>query len=192
MKNNLQIISSLLNIQSRSLKDDKARQAIKEGQSRIKSMALIHQKLYGSDNLSKIDMKEYIEQLSDFLFSSFKPLDQIERSVDINETYLDVNTAVPLGLIINELISNAYKYAFESIDYKGKLHVSLGMNDKGKYELLIADNGKGIADDFNIEESDSLGLSLVYSLTEQIQGTIKLNKQEGTEFRIEFNDKLVA
>lgn len=192
VKNNLQIISSLLNIQSRSLKDENAVRAIKEGQSRIKSMALIHQKLYGSDNLSKIDMKDYIEQLSDFLFSSFRPVQDIERTIDINETYLDVNTAVPIGLIINELISNSYKYAFNSIDYAGKLSVSLTKNDIGKYELLVADNGSGISQDFDPEESDSLGLSLVYSLTEQIQGTIQLKSNVGTQFRIEFNDKLVA
>jgi len=190
VKNNLQIISSLLNIQSRSLKDAGARSAIKEGQSRIKSMALIHQKLYNSDNLSKIDMKSYVSQLCEFLEKSFKSSQEIESNVKIDQISIDVNTAIPLGLIINELISNAYKYAFQDKD-NGELNINLEKKENEKYLLEVIDNGIGIPKNFKIEDSDSLGLSLVHTLTEQIKGKLTIDCTKGTSFKIEFIDHLM-
>lgn len=191
VKNNLQVISSLLNIQSRNTKNEQARSAIKEGQSRIKSMALIHQKLYNTDNLSKIDMQEYIDQLSNYLFKSFGPGDHVKNQIEIDKTFMDVNTAIPLGLIINELISNAYKYAFEG-KAEGKLLVKLAALDDGKFELEVKDDGKGMDEEINFEETESIGLSLVNTLTQQLNGKLDLESSNGTSFKITFYDKLVA
>ena len=191
VKNNLQIISSLLNIQSRSIDNERTRLAIKEGRSRIKSMSLIHEKLYRTENFSRVDMKKYIEELTEFLQKSFRSEARITNEIVVEESELDVNTAIPVGLIVNELITNAYKYAFKGLQ-EGKVHIQLKKNELGRYVLMVRDNGIGLSSDFQPEKSKSMGLSLVRSLTEQMEGTFEFRSKKGAEFSIEFEEKMVA
>ncbi|UXX79540.1 tetratricopeptide repeat protein [Reichenbachiella carrageenanivorans] len=188
VKNNLQVISSLLSMQSRQMEDGEAKTAVREGQSRIKSMSLIHQKLYSEDNLSRINMKEYIEDLSSFLFKSYKPSKSVSQLIEADEVMLDVDTAVPLGLIINELISNALKYAFEP-EQKGEISIRLNHEDNG-YVLHIADTGKGLPQNF--DQKQSMGMKLVTILVDQIDGLMKIDNSLGTFFTIKFKDKRAA
>jgi len=188
VKNNLQVISSLLSMQSRTMKESEAKAAVREGQSRIKSMSLIHQKLYGENNLSKINMREYIEELSDFLFKSYKPGNDIHKLIEAEELLLDVDIAMPLGLIVNELISNALKYAFDP-KMEGMVKVSLLKVDSSLV-LNISDSGKGLPQNFS--SSQSMGMNLVNILVTQLDGTMHISQGEGTSFVIKFKDKRAA
>ncbi len=188
VKNNLQVISSLLSMQSRKMQEGEAKIAVKEGQSRIKSMSLIHQKLYSEGNLSKINMKAYIEELSDFLFKSYKPGDDIHREIKSEDVFIDVDMAVPLGLIINELISNALKYAFYP-STEGVVKISLSKDDDD-FLLEVSDSGKGLPADF--ENSHSMGMNLVNILVQQLDGSIDINSMDGTSFKIRFKDQRAA
>lgn len=188
VKNNLQVISSLLSMQSRKMEDSEAKTAVKEGQSRIKSMSLIHQKLYGEGNLSRINMKEYISDLSNFLFNSYKPGDEIEQIIEAEEILLDVDTAVPLGLIINELISNALKYAFDP-GQRGEISIKLN-HQVNTYQLQIADTGKGLPEGY--DQKQSMGMRLVHILTDQLNGKLQIDQSNGTLFTIFFDDKRAA
>ena len=182
VKNNLQIISSILNIQSRKLEDDSARSAVKEGRSRIKTMSLIHEKLYSTSELSVINMKEYIHELSEFLVKTYRPDNNISREIETEEIVLDIDQAIPVGLILNELISNSLKYAFDS---KGG---SLKIRMLKKFEQLhleVSDNGIGLPENFN--DIKSMGMRLVNSLTEQIEGVLDIKTHPGTSFIIRFN-----
>ena len=188
VKNNLQIISSILNIQSRKLDDSTAKTAVKEGQRRIKSMSLIHEKLYGTNELSNINMKEYVEDLSSFLFKSYKTGSNIVSEIEADEFTLDIDRAIPIGLILNELISNSLKYAFNE-KQTGILTVKLAQKGN-KIELEVSDSGKGLPENF--EETQSMGMRLVNSLTEQIQGVINVKSNPGTSFCISFNQLAVG
>lgn len=188
VKNNLQVISSLLSMQSRKMEEGESKMAVREGQTRIKSMSLIHQKLYSEDSLSKINMKEYIEELSEFLFKSYKPGHAVRRVVESEDLLLDVDQAVPLGLIINELISNALKYAFQP-DRAGQLTVSFGKRDHD-FVLEVADTGKGLPNDFT--SSQSMGMNLVSILVKQLNGNLVIDPSAGARFKIEFSDKTAA
>jgi PAS domain S-box-containing protein len=186
VKNNLQVISSLLNLQSRYIKDPDSVEVFKESQNRVKSMAMIHEKLYQSPDLAYIDFSEYINSLIKSLFSSYlvNP-DSIRALIEINDIYLDVNTAIPLGLIVNEIISNSIKHAFpqqQSGEIKIKMFIENGSNI-----LEISDNGIGIPDDFNIENTSTLGMQLINSLKSQINSQLEVFNQGGTYFKIVFD-----
>lgn len=182
VKNNLQIISSILNIQSRKLEDANAKKAVSEGRSRIKSMSLIHEKLYGSDQFSEISMKEYIQELSAYLFKTHKPGDNIKHRIEVEDIKLDIDKAIPLGLILNELISNSLKHAFEG-KTEGELCISLTA-DQEAFTLQVADSGKGLP--ANFEEIKNMGMRLVNSLTEQIEGQLTVENSNGANFTITF------
>lgn len=192
VKNNLQVISSLLNMQSREVDDQNMLDAIKEGQNRVKAMSLIHQKLYQNENVTEIDFEEYAKDLCRQLSSVFsKPDQRIENQIRSNNIKLDIDTAIPLGLIVNELISNAYKYAFEGKE-EGSIEIILDRIQKGEMVLKVKDNGKGIPADFNIKEAKSLGLKLVNILTKQLKGQLDYKTENGTEFLINFKELAVA
>lgn len=185
VKNNLQVISSLLSMQSRQMEDGEAKSAVREGQSRIKSMSLIHQKLYSQDELSRINMKEYIAELSQFLFKSYKTGSEIQEVLEAEDILLDVDTAVPLGLIINELIANALKYAFEP-GHEGMLKVAFVKENEG-YMLQVSDNGKGLPSGW--ESLHSMGMRLVNILVDQLNGDLKVENNNGSTFIITFKDQ---
>jgi PAS domain S-box-containing protein len=183
VKNNLQIVSSLLRLQSRHIKDKRYEEMLKESQNRIKSMALIHENLYKSENLANIDPKEYIRTLVDDLIQSYG-VTQITSKIEVGDISLDIDIAIPCGLIINELVSNALKHAFP--DKKGEITVSLRSNNEN-IELIVRDNGVGIPEDVDFRKTETLGLSLVSILAEgQLDGKITVTRDGGTAFYITF------
>ncbi len=195
VKNNLTVISSLLNLQSHYIKDKDDLIMFKESQSRAKSMALIHQRLYDSTDLKRIDFGEYINTLATEMFKTYVPdPDRIKLNLNVEDIMLDINTAIPLGLILNELLTNCMKYAFPqtaSGEYKtdkGNINVNLYKNED-VYTLSVEDDGIGFPEDFDIENTDSLGLQLINSLTNQINAEVHLERRGGTSFKINFSEK---
>ncbi|WP_321421976.1 sensor histidine kinase [uncultured Methanobacterium sp.] len=189
VKNNLMIISSLLNLQSRYIKDDATREIFKESQTRAQSMALIHERLYRSGDLKSIAFSEYIRSLTRDIFNTYNTSSgRIQLQMDVQNIMVDVNSAVPLGLIINELVTNSLKYAFPN-DQEGIIRIQFH-KEGDDYLLEVGDNGVGIPDDFDILKSDSLGMLLVNSLTSQIQGELELKREKGTTFIIRFREDL--
>lgn len=190
VKNNLQVINSLLNLQARQTNDEKTLNALREGQSRVKSMALIHTKLYQNDSLARIDFQEYTTDLSKSIVATFKTDKNIVLNINANDIKLDIDTAVPLGLILNELITNALKYAYVDIE-KGILNVELLRGPENKmYQLKVSDNGCGLPLDFDYKRTNSLGLKLINSLTRQLQGNWEATNLNGAVFTIHFKEAI--
>jgi PAS domain S-box-containing protein len=188
VKNNLQIVSSLLDLQSQNLTEPTTQKIFQDCYNRIRSMALVHQKLYESTSLSKINFAEYVEELVSYLALSYGISDRdINLQLNIEPIYLNIDTAIPCGLIINELVSNTLKYAFPD-DKSGLLKVELYSTDFQGVTLVVKDNGVGISKDVNTQETSTLGLQLVEILTHQLDGAIELNVSEGTEFKIQFHE----
>jgi two-component sensor histidine kinase/prenyltransferase beta subunit len=187
VKNNLQIISSLLYLQSNRISDNEVVMALRESEQRIRSMALIHEALYKSDDLARIDFEKYINDLAGYLVSSFGvSTDRVILKVDIKEKLLGIDVAIPCGLIVNELVSNSLKHAFRD-DRSGEIEVCLKAIDDEVLELSVSDDGIGLPHDFNLSQNDTLGLRLVSSLAEkQLHGTFKLDDSEKTRFVIQF------
>ncbi|MGD0235319.1 MAG: histidine kinase dimerization/phosphoacceptor domain -containing protein [Syntrophorhabdales bacterium] len=184
VKNNLQIISSLLNLQSKYIKDDQALEMFKESRNRIRSMTLIHEKLYRSKDLANIDVAEYIQNLSSNLFRSYSA-GRVSLKTQVDDILLGIDTAIPCGLIINELVSNSLKHAFP--EKQGEIFVDLHRDD-GRFTLIVRDNGVGLPESVDFRNTDSLGLQLVCTLTDQLDGAIELNRIGGTEFKITFGE----
>ena len=190
VKNNLQIIISLFNLQTSYIDDDKAYQALKEGQDRIKSMALIHERFYQSDGISKIDFDDYSRKLIEYLYTSFKiNPSSIVVDIKIENVRLDIDTAVPCGLIINEIVSNAFKHAFKDKD-KGHIDIILKNAGDGEYYLEIKDDGIGMPTDFNLETADSLGFQLIQALSDQLDGKLELvtSPNKGLTYKLNFKN----
>lgn len=190
VKNNLQIISSLLRLQARQLHDHLALEIFKESQNRVQAMALIHEKLYQSSSLAKIDCQEYITTLVQELFRSYQAYKQaITFLVKVKQSSLSIALATPFGLIINELVSNSLKYAFIEM-VGGQVFISLQEPNQGQFILIISDNGKGLPKSLDFRKTKTLGLQLVCRLTKQISGTIELIQSQGTTFKIVFTTTL--
>lgn len=187
VKNNLQIVTSLLKLQSSYVDDEKVKQLFKESQNRVQSMALIHQKLYQTKDLSHIDFKEYIETLALYLQHSYGVLeDKVKIIIDVKNLEMPIDNAIPAGLIINELISNSLKYAFPN-GQTGKIFINLAFDDFEKeYWLSVRDTGIGIPENFDFKNANTFGLKLVTTLAGQMGGTIELVSAGGCEFRITF------
>lgn len=185
VKNNLQIIISLFNLQSNYIQDETAAKAIREGQDRIRSMSLIHERFYQSEGLSKIDFDDYINRLCETLVhSSDANAKKIDLLVNAEKISLDIDTAVPCGLIINELVTNAVKYAFVG-KTSGVIKVDFRKTEAG-YELRVSDNGVGLPTEFDYENSDSLGIQLICALVSQIEGTMTVINNNGLSITIKF------
>jgi PAS domain S-box-containing protein len=186
VKNNMQIISSLLRLQSRVIGDDRLQEMFKESQNRIRTMALIHEKLYQTEDFARINFAEYIRSLTVHLFHTYKVNPNIIRmNTDVKNVFLDINKAIPCGLIINELVSNSLKHAFPD-NKKGEVCIRLSSNKQNKTKLTVSDTGVGMPKDVNFREPETLGLQLVSDLVEQIEGTIRLDRSKGTAFHISF------
>ena len=195
VKNNLTVISSLLNLQSQYIKDKDDLMMFMESQSRAKSMALIHQRLYDSSDLKSINFGDYIRTLANEMFQTYVyDPSTVKLNLMVEDIMLDVNTAIPLGLILNELLTNSMKYAFPSEglngingQINGNINVNLSTNN-GNYTMIVEDDGVGFPDDVDMENTDSLGLQLINSLTDQIDGDIIFNRTNGTSFTIKFSE----
>ena len=183
VKNNMQIISSLLNLQITYLDDEEAVNLLKESQNRVRSMAIIHEKLYQSNDFTKINITEYINSLVNGLFYSYSIKTEINSIINVDDVELNIETAVPLGLILNELISNSLKHGFAT--GSGEVYIKL-KNIDDKYEMIVGDTGIGFPKGLDFQKTESLGLQLVNNLVNQIDGEIELKLNHGTEFKITF------
>jgi PAS domain S-box-containing protein len=186
VKNNMQVVFSLLNLQSEQLTDPVALKAFRESQNRVKSMALLHERLYQTENLSRIDFAAYLGSLLDYLFNSFgSDAAHIKRVIDAPGVSLDLEAAIPCGLIVNELVSNALKYAFTGRAH-GQVALQVNSDAAGQYHLRVRDDGVGLPKDFDFRKTKSLGLRLVGILASQLHGTLEYRNCTGSEFHIAF------
>lgn len=187
VKNNLQVVSSLLDLQSRGIEDEVALSTFMEGQNRVKAMALIHEKLYQNENLATINFEEYARLLMAELATIYQSDNQVKTEVKSGSlTEFDIDVAVPLGLILNELISNAYKYAF-SDNQVGTLSISIEPIGEDQHQLIVADNGEGLPKDFDFAKAKSLGLRLVRRLAKQLYGKVEYSNDAGARFVVSFS-----
>ncbi|MGZ4055201.1 MAG: sensor histidine kinase [Bacteroidia bacterium] len=192
VKNNLQVISSLLNLQSEKIKEPDLLETFMESQNRIRAMALVHEKIYQSKDLSQIDFTEYMHSFMSYMNTSYN-LDPQKIRMHINADkqphFFKIDTAIPCGLILNELISNSYKYAFPG-NRKGNIFLSFELEKELKssnqYKLQLADDGVGISPAIDIRKTNTLGLQLIEMLTAQLEGTLDLDRTNGTKFTIRF------
>ncbi|WP_267406491.1 MULTISPECIES: histidine kinase dimerization/phosphoacceptor domain -containing protein [unclassified Chryseobacterium] len=185
VKNNLQIVISLLNTQSAYLDNEDALMAIQNSQHRMHAMSLIHQKLYQSDNLSMIDMSWYMYELINYIRECYSSENKIKFTVNAEKVFLDVAQAVPMGLIINEAVINTTKYAFPD-DKKGEVIVSFKNTGNDNYELIISDNGVGLPAGFDMDATESLGMNLMRGLTDQLDGNFSIENNNGLKITITF------
>ncbi|MEA5517052.1 PAS domain-containing protein [Nodularia sp. UHCC 0506] len=188
VKNNLGIVSGLLQMQCRRTKDSQAIAILRDSHNRIASIALVHEKLYGSEELGDIDFAQYIPDLTTHLFESYNvSSNRIQLHIQVDHASLDIETAIPCGLIINELVSNALKYAFPD-DRIGEIQVEFYQESGQNLILILRDNGVGLPTDFYSKKSRTLGITLVQGLVKQIGGTLDINSRQGTEFKISFTN----
>jgi PAS domain S-box-containing protein len=185
VKNNLQVISSLLRLQARYIQDEEALEILRDSQNRVRAMAMIHESLYQSTDLGKINFSEYIRNLSNNLVCSYALNKNIKINLTIHQIQLRIDTAIPCGLIINELVSNAIKHAFVNSEF-GVIYIDFLDLGNSKYSFSVSDDGIGVPDDIELRRSQSLGLQLVWSLVEQLEGSIVFNNKLGTSFTITF------
>jgi two-component sensor histidine kinase len=187
VKNNLQVIASLLNLQSKHVQDEQAQQVLKESQNRIRAMALVHQKLYQSPDLGKISFAQYIRELATQLFRSFGiRSNTVSLRVRAHDVFLEVDTAIPCALIINELVSNSLKHAFPS-GRTGEICIDF-RSDQGRLTLTVSDDGVGLPPEAEFPNTQSLGWQLVSALTDQLDARLELRNGSGTTFQFTFRE----
>lgn len=187
VKNNLQIISGILELQNLNISDENAKIILKEGQARIQSIALIHKTLYQSENFSKVPFQSYLTELVQAIQNTYRNEQiKIDTIINANEIELNINTAIPLSLIINEIVTNCFKHAFIGRN-NGTVTLSLSKED-AKYKLTIHDNGNGLPIDFNLKKLHSIGFDLIQGLSKQLEGTFDWRTENGTTITITFKD----
>lgn len=194
VKNNLQVVSSLLNLQSGQIRDREALEMFNESQNRIRSMALIHESLYQSQDLASIDFSEYIYGLANYLNRSYgSSSNSVKMDVDVRDISLSIDKAIPCGLLINELVTNSLKHAFPtSLERTDGGHnviiIKFYSDEDSGYTLIVQDNGVGLPKNFSLEDSETLGLQLVTTLVKQLKGSLDFQSNNGTEFKIVFGE----
>ncbi|MCX6168300.1 MAG: ATP-binding protein [Ignavibacteriales bacterium] len=187
VKNNLQVISSLLYLQSIEIEDEKILSLFQDSTSRVRSMSLVYEKLFQSTDFTNLNFADYVNNLVSYLIDTFSTKIKITKKLEIDDILLPIDTVIPCGLIINELVTNSIKYAFP-VDFTKtpEIRISIKLNEN-KFVLTVADNGIGLSDDISFEtEQKTLGLKLINMLTSQLYGEIKLDRNNGTEFQITF------
>jgi PAS domain S-box-containing protein len=187
VKNNLQTISSLLKLQATKVQDAGVIEALRESQNRVIAMALVHEKLYQSPSLARINVADYLNNLIEEIINSYGAgTRHIQLQVEVATIELEIDTIIPCGLIINELLSNALTHAFPG-DRSGTIHIQFTQSSKNHYLLTVSDNGIGVPETINFQNTTSLGLQLVFLLTQQLQGNVELERENGTTFTIQFD-----
>ncbi len=189
VKNNLQTVSSLLSLQGRSIADQRIKAILKSSQNRVICMAMVHEMLYMREDLSKVQYRTYVRELSEYLIKSLKGAkNKVTLNIDIPDIELGIDTAIPLGLLINEAITNSLKYGIKD-DGEGEIHISIDQEDEHSYVLEIGDNGAGYSEATNLKNSTSLGLKLIHNLARQLQGTITRDpSKKGTNYIVKFRE----
>lgn len=187
VKNNLQIISSLIRLQSGYINESNFRERLNEIENRILSMSLIHEKLYQSNNLSKLEVKSYIRDLCINILESYQIKRKVKFVFDIDSSEFNIDTLIPMGLILNEVVSNALKHAFHNVD-EGQIRIDLKNTQEVGKILIIKDNGNGSEQDVETLKEDSLGMELIFSLTDQLDGELEISTTDGFEYRFYFPD----
>ena len=190
VKNNLQVISGLLELQSKSVNDETAKDALLEGRNRVRSMSLIHQNLYQFENISTIELKRFVNDLCRQVENIFHKKSNVVMHIEVPDLHLDIDTAVPLGLIMNELLSNSFKYAFNDVA-SGEINLAIHTLSEGKYELTYSDNGPGLPADFELSKATTLGVQLINDLSRQIGGKVKYETKKGAAFTINFTNSSI-
>ena len=186
VKNNLQVVYSLLDLQSNSISDPLALSLMRESQNRIRSMALIHQTLYESGDFARVDFGRFLDTLVPTLISSYGlTASRFSLAIEATEVQLPINAAIPCGLVVNELISNALKHAFPD-GREGEIRIHLAREAKDRVLLRVSDNGVGIRDDFDIQQTATLGLQLVSQLVDQLAGELDIHRANPTAFSVRF------
>ena len=184
----MQVVSSLLYLQSTKLDNKQAQNIINECQNRIRSMAMIHEKLYQSESLAQIDFSVYIKDLTNYLYRTYSVnINNVKLRTDIQDISLKIDSAIPCGLILNELVSNAMKYAFPG-ERKGEIFIEFINKNDTVVQFNVSDNGVGLPENIQLENSESLGLMLVNTLVDQLKGSIEIERDGGTSFRISFSE----
>lgn len=189
VKNNLQIISSLLNLQSQYFDDEKSLAKFNDMRNRIKAIAMVHERLYKSDDIQHANFVEYIESIVSLLQETYGNDIQIKLNTqEVNQTKIPIERAIPCGLVINEIVTNSMKHAFSNGSIEDPtIDITLKLNEQGT-RMIISDNGRGLPEGFDINQSDSLGLELVCSLVEQLEGNMEVTSDQGTTFMLECGD----
>jgi len=189
VKNNLQTVSSLLSLQSRNVEEARMKTLLKSTQNRVISMAMVHEMLYMRKDIAHIEYKSYVQELSEYLIRSIKGLDsKVHLKIDIPDIKLGIDTAIPLGLLINEAVTNALKYGFAD-EEEGEIYIALKKELDKQYVLNIGDNGVGFPETINYKNTKSLGLKLIHNLTRQLKGTIQRDvSKKGTNYIIKFQE----
>jgi PAS domain S-box-containing protein len=187
VKNNMQVIIGLLDLQASSSGNPELMEMLNKGQSRIRSMALVHEKLYASKDFTRINLAGYLRTLSQDLFQSYKiNPGKIDLIIQTDGVYVDINKAIPCGLVLNELISNVLKHAFPG-DRQGELQIIIREEKNTEMEIVVRDNGMGLPDDVDIHQPRTMGLNLVNGLVKkQLKGQMEVRRDNGTEIRIKF------
>jgi two-component sensor histidine kinase len=186
VKNNMQIISSLLRLQSRGLSDPVALDKFNASQTRIRAMALIHESLYKSEDLTRIDFEGYVRKHVEHLFSLYGPESgRLRLNLDIQDIFLNINKAIPCGLIINELVTNAIKHGFPG-DRAGEIAIRMKREPGDKIALRVSDDGAGLPPGLDLQTPETLGIQIVFDLVRQLEGTIELSREKGTAFSLVF------
>ena len=189
-KNNMSVIIAMLHMQSSNFDNERMKQAFTDAENRISSMALVHEKLYDAKNLTQIDLREYIEELLNLLIDSYKvDAGDLNISLELDEVYLHIDSAIPCGLILNELISNILKYAFKA-GTAGEIKIVLHQDDDSGINLRVQDNGRGVPDGFDFRRDGNLGLQTIFLLGEsQLNGKVEFHSENGVECSFAFRDK---
>ncbi len=188
VKNNMQIISSLVNLQASRIEDEETKDMFLVTKDRIRSMALVHEKIYRSKDFARIDFVDYVRNLvSQMIRSHGTPAESVRAEVRGDPVFLNISTAVPCSLIINELVSNALKHAFPA-GRAGRLTIEIGPREDGAFSLIVSDDGVGLPEGFDITVTDSLGLQIVVLLVEQLNGSLDVDGREGTRYAIAFRE----
>lgn len=186
VKNNLQVVSSLMSLQSNRMDDDKARQALEEGRTRVDAMAMIHQKLYMDNELAAVDMSDYLESLAVSLANSFGyTMRHVRTTINMPRTSMDIDRAIPIGLIVNELVTNSFKHAFHNVA-DPLISIILQQTDKNMVELMVSDNGNGMPEAGHAKKAGSFGMKLIHTLVSQLSGELSTLQKGGTIFKINF------
>jgi two-component sensor histidine kinase len=189
VKNNLQVVSSLLGLQSRRMDDSHARDVLLESESRIHSMAMIHEMLYATDNLSTLKFSHFVRDLATWISMQFQEkYGNVLMNIHVPDVQFSIDTLIPCGLILNELLTNAFKYAFPEGE-EGSIGISLENVGEGRYTLVVEDNGMGLSESLDIWRSRSLGLQIVRSMAAKLEGNLDVHRDGGSEFKVTFQEK---